>query len=280
MGYREDFYKFAQKHKSALRFVLPINPDKLTNEDLRILCNYTTYRAGEGHFRANGNTIDPSMLDDVRVFFNKQPTRQDAFRHIHKAFHWYLKGCLNQPNVAKALKSIPKFSPALESFMRKNHKETFSKSLDDMSKDVLLLTKESIELRDLLKKNQSKIRDSIELQRDIRDRVKRIEKQVLKCNRQARMGIAWGIWEGVPAETAIKCMEGVYLNKVPKFEHSLQKCESFLKSVGIKVNVCSRLYRSDCEWKKTKSEILDTVSNESAIQTQKKGKTHGFEPAI
>lgn len=259
MSYQDDFYAYLQNNRSALKSVLPVDPDLMTDEDIRILCNYATYRAGPSHYHMQGEKVDPQMLDDVRVFFNKQDTRQAALTHVKKAFTWFLSGSIRQPDLKRALFDQPKFSPAIERFIRKNQRSNWRDEFKSLSGQMLTV---KTQVRGLLKLMKSdKPLKSPEMLEEIHRRLKDINRSMTKCDRMARAGVAWAQWEGVPIKSAIAGVHQVYLKNLPDFERAIKNTEGFLNSQGVRCNLGLRTVQRHQDWNQSIREIVDTVNN-------------------
>lgn len=263
-SYKEAFYEFANTNRAALDAVLPTNIDTLTDEDLRILCNYATYKAGAPHYDETGK-IDPSLIDGIRVFFSKPEV--NSKEEIRKAFSWYEKGCLNQSSLHESMFNVPEFSPKVERYLQKQRMENNTKSFKKMQESINKLGKSIREIKDLLK-NSSEPLDSPAMVLKVRSQLKKIGSAMNQCDRCGRAGIAWAHRAGIPIHKSSKALHRMYLSKLPALEEAVKPVEAVLASQGIKSSLAKQINTRKFIWANDLKEVSREIKKQAHAKHQ------------
>jgi virulence-associated protein VapD len=245
MTYKNDFYRFVRENRRAFNAVMPINIDTLEDEDIRILCNHATFKAGEPYYKESGGKIDPAIIDGVRVFFNRHGT--DSPKAIAKAFSWYEKGALNVSSLKDALFNQPSFSPRIENYLKNKRQENYRKAFSDIQKSIVNLGDEIKKAVEIMKSPEPLSSKPMALQ--IRAQMKKISAALERCDKCGRGGLGWAHKVGIPLEKSSRSISQMYLSKLPQLERAVSKVEVVLASQGIKSSVSTQINRRQFLWR-------------------------------
>jgi len=270
--YKDEFYRFIHENKVALNAVMPINIDTLTPEDIRILCNFATYKAGEGHYQEQKGRMDKSLIDGVRVFFARPDV--DGPKAIAKAFSWYEKGAMNKSSLKAAMFEQPEFSPRVEKYLSKKRSENYRKSFSDMRDSINNLADAVRDVNKLLKHSDEPL-DSPAMALKMRKQLRKINGALNRCDQSGRSGIAWAHRAGIPMDKATNAVQDLYLKKLPGLEQAIRPLEKVLESQGIKSSIAEQLNRRQFLWRHDIKEVRQEVRRQSYKQPTQE-QSHAF----
>lgn len=266
MSYQEDFYRFIEENRQAFDAVLPIKINTLEPEDLRILCNHVTYRAGEPHYREMGGKMDKSMIDAIRVFFNKPGVNRHAA--VARAFSWYENGAMNPGSLKEAIFDQPVFSPRIEAYLQSRRQEKYRMAFSNMQRSIVKLGDEIRAAMDIMRTPEPLSSKPMALR--IQAQMRKINAALERCDKCGRAGMAWAHRAGIPIDKSSRSIHSMYLSKLPQLERAVSRVESVLKTQGIQSTVGNQINKRQFIWRHDIQMIRDELKQQARGRHQQK----------
>lgn len=259
-----------QRHKNGLCFLLGIKPNDFHAEDIKVMANYLTYKAGDSHTASNGKP-DKGFLNAIRDL----PPEKKCEQVLFEACAWKESGELRSMSLSDALQASPMFSPRVEAALEKMRVQTYRKETRAMAVKTAKLGEQMQKLEALLLSPQSpdnpqpRSFNDPDFKREFSKEAKKLGHMFTGMNYHLKGVMLYAVKSGYTPEEAGKAIQRVYLSRVNKIIVALSAVDDLLNANGVTSNLSARARKEHKKW----SDIIEGY-------TTNKGKNFDEQPSV
>lgn len=250
MSIKNKIIDVIRKHKNGISFLLGIRPSEFYAEDIQVMANYLTYKAGT-HHSVNKGAADKSFLDAI----HQLPAEKKCEAVLIEACAWKESGELRSKSLVDALNAPPMFSPRVEAALENRRLKTYRKEGKQMAVKTALLADQMQKIEAMISPDANPRRSfsDPEFRRELRAETKKLGHMFTGMNYHLKGVMLYAVKSGYTPEDAGHEIHSVYLKRVKRIISSLSAVDDLLTINGMTSNLSKRAKNEYKKW----SDLID-----------------------